>query len=92
MNESSKNITEFDTTSIFVLEAPFPTTGRSPIVSLTVIARKGAPFEVLRTAAYCEFSDNVIFNSGAAKTCIGSGHSGRISWGAAAQMNTRFRD
>ena len=79
-------------TSKFALEAPFPTAGRSPIVSLTVIARKGAPLAVLRAAAYCKFSDNVIFNSGAAKTCIGSGHSGSISSGEAAHINARFLD
>ena len=77
---------------MFVLEAPLPTAGSSPMVSRTVIARNGAPFAVLRTAAYWTFSDNVIFNSGAEKTCIGSGHSGSTSSGEAAHINALFLD
>lgn len=79
-------------TSKLALQAPLPTAGRSPIVSLTVIARKGAPLAVLLTAAYWILFDNGTLNSGAAKTCIGSGHSGRISSGEAAQIKARFRD
>ena len=79
-------------TSRPVLDAPFVTAGRSPIASLTVIARNGAPVAVLWTAAYCMFLDRVIFSSGTAKTCMGSGHSGRVSSGEAAHINTRFRD
>lgn len=79
-------------TSIVVTEAPFPTAGRSPIVSLTVIGRKGAPPAVLGTAAYRVLPDNEILSSGLTKTCIGSGHSGRISSGEAAHMNARFLD
>lgn len=62
------------------------------MVSRTVIARNGAPFAVLRTAAYWTLFDKEIFNSGAANTCIGSGHSGRMSSGEAAHMNARFLD
>ncbi|KAK3027763.1 hypothetical protein RJ639_042255 [Escallonia herrerae] len=57
-----------------------------------VIGRNGAPVAVLLTAAYCKFPDNAILNSGAAKTCIGSGHSGRVSSGEAAQIKARFLD
>ena len=35
---------------MFAFQAPLPRTGRSPMLSLTVIARNGAPFATLRTA------------------------------------------
>ena len=43
------------------------------MVSLTVIARKGAPLAVAQTAAECKLPDNMICSSGAENTCIGSG-------------------
>ena len=69
MEDNRENLT-----SIVVIAAPVPTAWRSPIVSLTVIERKGTPFAVLRTAAKWVSSDNLTFSSGLAKTCIGSGH------------------
>lgn len=73
-------------------EAPLPTGGRSPIVSLTVMERKGAPPAVLLTAAYWTPPGREILSSGPEKTCMGSGHSGRISSGEAAQMKALLRD
>ena len=46
---------------------------------------------MFQKAAYCIISDKVIFSSGTEKTCVGSGHLGRASFGEAAH-NAYFRN
>lgn len=52
------------------LHEPFFTSGKSPIISLTIITWKGAPPTVLLAAAYYLQIGNIIFNSWLANTCI----------------------
>jgi hypothetical protein len=57
-------------TSSMSLHEPFFTSGKSPIISLTIIAWKGAPPTVLLAVAYYLQIGNFIFNSWLANTCI----------------------
>ena len=72
---------------------PLPISGRSPIASLTVTVRSGAPPRaVCGTAVYCTPPGRLIVSCGDLNTWRTCGHSGSLSPGAAAQMNVRLRD
>jgi hypothetical protein len=71
-------------TSSMSLHEPFFTSGKSPIISLTIITWKGAPPTVLLAAAYYLQIGNIIFNSWLANTCISPSKLERVK--AATQM------
>ena len=74
------------------MSAPLPTGGKSASVSLTVMGLKGAPKAAFLTAEYWRLPGNTMSNWELANTCLGSGHSGNVSSGDAAQMKALFLD